>query len=83
LATAGAILGIALVAYLALYRGLPRVLARWAIAILPDDQMGYARAELAIWDHEDHNGLAGAAIRREFHQQLDTEEGAPWHWNQP
>jgi hypothetical protein len=82
LAIAGASLGAAVAAYLILYRGVPGLLARWAMAALPAEQAGYARAELAIWEHENRHGPAPGALRREFHEQFDAGEGAPWHPHQ-
>ena len=74
LVLAGTTIGAAVLAYLTLYRGFPRVLARCATATLPEDQKGYARTELAIWAYEDRHGSAHAAIRREFHGKLDNSE---------
>ena len=82
LAIAGASLAVAVGAYLILYRGVPGLLARWGIAVLPAEQMSYARAELAIWEHENRHGPAPGALRREFHEQLDGGEDARWHPNQ-
>lgn len=82
LAIAGASLAMAVGAYLILYRGVPSLLARWAMALLPADQMSYAHAELAIWEYENRHGPAHGAIRREFHEQLDDGEDAQWHQNQ-
>jgi Ca2+/Na+ antiporter len=78
---AGVSLGAAVGAYLILYRGVPGLLARWAVAVLPAEQAGYARAELAIWEHENRHGPAPGALRREFHEQFDAGEGAQWHPN--
>jgi hypothetical protein len=77
LALAGITVGVAVMAYLMLYRGLPRVLARWATTVLPEDQKDYARAELAIWAYEDRHGAARADLRREFHEKLDHAEDVP------
>jgi hypothetical protein len=82
LAIAGASLGVAVAAYLILYRGLPNILARYAMAVLPEEQMSYAYAELAIWEYENRHGPAHGAVRREFHEKLDGGEGALWHQNQ-
>jgi hypothetical protein len=82
LAIAGASLAVAVGAYLILYRGVPGLLAHWAMAVLPAEQMGYAYAELAIWEHENRHGPAPGALRREFHGQLDGREDAEWHLNQ-
>ena len=79
LAIAGASFGAAVGAYLILYRGVPALLARWAMAVLPAEQSGYAHAELAIWEHENRHGPAPGALRREFHEQFDAGEGAQWH----
>jgi hypothetical protein len=79
LAIAGASLAVAVGAYLILYRGVPGLLARWGIAVLPAEQMRYASAELAIWEHENRHGPAPGALRREFHEQLDGGEDARWH----
>ena|ERR1700727_2509639 len=82
LAIAGASLAVAVGAYLILYRGVPGLLARWAMAVLPAQQMSYAHAELAIWEHENRHGPAPGALRREFHEQLDSGEDVRWHPNQ-
>jgi hypothetical protein len=75
LVVAASTLVVAVVAYLALYRCLPRGLARCAIAILPEDHKGYAHAELAIWDYEDQHGSARGEVRREFHRSFDDSQG--------
>jgi hypothetical protein len=68
---AGIAVAVALAAWLILFLGLPTVLARWAMAALPDEQMDYARAELAIWAYEGRHGAANAGLRREFHAALN------------
>ncbi len=82
LAIAGVSLGAAVGAYLILYRSLPSLLARAAMSVLPDEQMSYAHAELAIWDHENRHGPAPGALRREFHDQLDGGKDVWWPPNQ-
>jgi hypothetical protein len=72
LSLAASAIGIAFVVYLLLYRWTPSLLARCAIAILPDDRKGYGLAELAIWDYEDHHGSADGPVREEFHRHLDN-----------
>jgi hypothetical protein len=74
LVIAGSSLAAAVGAYVILYRGLPGLLARWAMAVLPAEQMSYAYAELAIWEHENRHGPAPGALRREFHEQLGGGE---------
>jgi hypothetical protein len=66
LATALGAVAIAFGAWLILYVGLPNLLARWAIAILPAGQMHYAATELAIWNHEARHGPADAPMRSEL-----------------
>src|ERR1035437_5128347 len=60
--TVGALLGV----YLVFYLGIPNLLARFAMAILPEDQMSYAFTELAIWDYENRQGSAHRSIRRQL-----------------
>jgi hypothetical protein len=72
LQTAGTVVAVAVAAWLILFLGLPTLLARWAMAVLPDEQMDYARAELAIWAYEGHHGAANAELRQEFHAAMNA-----------
>ena len=65
-------IAIAFAAYLLLYHWSPSLLARCAIAILPEDRKGYGFAELAIWDYEDRHGSAPGPVRQDFHSELDN-----------
>ena len=62
--------GIALGTWLIVFRCLPTLLARAAIAVLPEDQLHLARSEQAVWAYENLHGPLAAEERAELRKAL-------------